>query len=117
MRRRRPRQDGFALLLVFLLAAAISISLYMEVPRIAFETQRNREELAVDRGQQYQRAIQLFVRANKRYPSKIEDLENFNNKRYLRHRYIDPLTGKDDWRPVHVGLTGMLIRLARTAAE
>ncbi len=106
---RRPRQeDGFALLLVFLLAAGIAISLYMEVPRIAFETQRNREELAVDRGLQYQRAIQLFVRANKRYPTKIEDLESFNNKRYLRHRYVDPLTGKDDWRPVHVGPTGIL---------
>lgn len=109
MTKRRNREEGgYALLLVLLLAAGIAISLYMEMPRIAFETQRNREELVVDRGEQYKRAIQLFVRANKRYPSKIEDLESFNDKRYLRHRFINPMTGKDDWRLVHAGPTGML---------
>src|SRR2546429_9585940 len=105
---KHQQERGFALLLVFLLAAPIAISLYMELPRVAFETQRNRELLTVDRAQQYQRAIQLFVRANKRYPSKIEDLETFNDKRYLRHRFKDPLTGKDDWRFVPVGPNGML---------
>src|SRR6266487_409140 len=104
----KPRERGFALLLVFLLAASIAISLYMELPRVAFESQRTREELTVERANQYKRAIQLFVRANKRYPSKIEDLESFNDKRYLRHRFIDPMTGKDDWRFVHVGPNGML---------
>src|SRR5260370_14462022 len=104
----QPRERGFALLLVLTLAASIAIALYIELPRVAFESQRTREELSVERGNQYKRAIQLFVRANKRYPSKIEDLESFNDKRYLRHRFIDPLTGKDDWRFVHVGPTGML---------
>ena len=109
MTKRSNREEGgYALLLVLLLAAGIAISLYMEMPRIAFETQRNREEMVVDRGEQYKRAIQLFVRANKRYPSKIEDLESFNDKRYLRHRFINPMTGKDDWRLVHVGPNGML---------
>lgn len=107
-RRRHSQEGGFALLVVFLLAAAIAISLYMEIPRVAFETQRDRELLTVERAQEYQRAVQLFVRANKRYPSKLEDLENFNDKRYLRHRFVDPLTGKDDWRLIHVGPNGML---------
>lgn len=106
--KRREQERGFALLLIFLLFSLVAISLYMEMPRVAFETQRNREELTVDRGEQYKRAIQVFVRANKRYPSKIEDLESFNDKRYLRHRFINPMTGKDDWRFVHVGPNGVL---------
>ncbi len=101
-------EGGFALLLVFMLASAIAITFYMELPRVAFESQRLRENLTVDRAQQYKRAIQIFVRANKRYPSKIEDLESFNDKRYLRRRFVDPLTGKDDWRAIHVGPMGQL---------
>ncbi len=30
-----------------------------------------------------------------RYPTRLEDLENTNNQRYLRKRYKDPITGKD----------------------
>src|SRR5450432_4908545 len=85
-------ERGFALLVVFLIAAGIMISLYLEIPRVAFESQRNREEMLIERGEQYSRAIEVFFRKNKRYPSKLEDLENFNNLRFLRKRYKDPLT-------------------------
>ncbi len=102
------RESGFALLLVFLMAAAIAITLYMQIPRVAFQSQRQKEQLLIERGEQYQRAIQLFVRANGRYPGKIEDLENFNNRRFLRGRYKDPITGKDEWRLVHVNAAGVL---------
>jgi len=98
------RQSGFALLLVFLLAALLALSLYMEIPRVAFETQRQKEQLLVERGEQYKRAIKLYVspKGIGRWPAKIEDLENTNNRRFLRHRYLDPFTGKDDWRLIHV---------------
>ena len=109
MRRRNARmrhgQDsGFALLLVFLMAAMLALSLYMEIPRVAFETQRQKEQLLVERGEQYKRAIKLFVspKGIGRWPAKIEDLENTNNRRFLRHRFVDPFTGKDDWRLVHI---------------
>ena len=84
------------------------ISLYIEIPRVAFESQRNREEMLIERGEQYSRAIEVFYRKNKRYPSKLEDLENFNNLRFLRKRYKDPLTGKDEWRMIHMGPAGQL---------
>lgn len=101
-------ERGFALLVVFLIAAGIMISLYIEIPRVAFESQRNREEMLIERGEQYSRAIEVFYRKNKRYPSKLEDLENFNNLRFLRKRYKDPLTGKDEWRMIHMGPAGQL---------
>jgi hypothetical protein len=106
MKTRRRNESGFALLLVFLMAAIIAITLYMEIPRVAFDAQRQKEDLLIYRGEQYKRAIEVFARTNKRYPAKIEDLENTNNRHYLRRRYKDPITGKDEWRAVHTnGMT------------
>jgi type II secretory pathway pseudopilin PulG len=111
-KKHRP-ESGFALLLVFLMAAVIAISLYMEIPRVSFDSQRQKEQLLVFRGEQYKRAIQLYFRASKknspgRYPADLDDLERgFNNMRFLRHRYKDPMTGKDEWRLIHMQ-NGML---------
>src|ERR1041384_3774028 len=93
-KRASQKESGFALLLVFLMAAVIAITLYAEIPRVAFEAQRQKEQVLISRGEQYKRAIQLFFAANKRWPAKIEDLENFNNRRYLRKRFTDPMTGQ-----------------------
>src|SRR3984957_6671393 len=105
--KRRSSESGFAMLLVFVMAAAIAITLYIEVPRIAFESQRTREQMAIDRGLQYERAIQLFYRKYRTYPQTLDDLETTRNIRFLRHRFLDPLTGKD-WRLLHVGPAGQL---------
>lgn len=98
---RRKHQGGYALLMIFLMAAIVAIMLYQQLPRVAFESERVREQLLIDRGEQYQRAIELFVKDNNAFPQSIDDLEDTNNKRYLRRRYIDPFTGKDEWRLVH----------------
>jgi hypothetical protein len=108
MRQRRDREGGFALLLVFAMASIMAISLYYSLPRVAFEAQRDKEQTLIDRGEQYKRAVQLYVRKNKRWPAKVEDLESSNGLRFLRRRYVDPMTGKDEWRAVHVGPTGVL---------
>jgi type II secretory pathway pseudopilin PulG len=100
---KRARKDsGFALLLVFLMAAMIAISLYMEMPRVAMESQRQKEQLLIVRGEEYKRAILVFFKATQRWPTKIDDLESFNNRRFLRRRYLDPMTGKDEWRLIHI---------------
>jgi hypothetical protein len=105
----KPRrgESGYALLLVFLMAAGVAIMLYTEIPRVAFEAERQRELLLVDRGNQFKRAIQVFVtdKINNpahRYPASIDELESFNRHRYLRRRYVDPMTGKDEWRLIHI---------------
>ncbi len=106
--RRDKTQDGYALLFVFMLAASISIMLLSQLPRVAFESQRDREQMLVDRGEQFKRAIQMYYVKTKKFPQRIEDLENTNNVRFLRRRYIDPMTGKDEWRVIHVNAAGAL---------
>jgi hypothetical protein len=103
----KNRESGYALLLIFAMAAAIAVMLYVELPRVAFEKQRDREQTLIERGEQYKRAIQLYFRKFKNYPVSIQALENTNNVRFLRHRYADPLTGKDEWRLIHVGPGGV----------
>lgn len=109
MAKRREPESGFALLLIFCMAAIIGIMLYAAAPRVAFEAQRDQEQLLIDRGEQYKRAIQLYYRAFQRYPARMEDLENTANQRFLRRRYDDPISGKSEWRLVHVGPGGVLV--------
>ena len=102
----RPGESGFALLLVFVMAAAISIGLYMELPRSVFESQRAKEELLFDRGEQYKMGIKRYYTKFQRYPASIDQLEQTNGTRYLRRKYIDPFTGKDDWKILKFGANG-----------
>jgi hypothetical protein len=106
-RRAQGGEAGFAMLVVFLLAAVIGIGLYMELPRVVLESQRDREELLIDRGTQYKRAIQVFYRKFSRYPADLDALDNTNNIRFLRRRYKDPMTGEDEWRIIHAAGPGI----------
>jgi hypothetical protein len=103
---RKSGEQGFALLIVFVMAAAISIGLYMELPRSVFESQRAKEETLFDRGEQYKMGIKRYYTKFQRYPATIDQLEQTNGVRYLRRKYIDPFTGKDDWKILKFGPTG-----------
>ncbi len=104
----RPGERGFALLIVFVMAAVISIGLYMELPRSVFESQRAKEETLFDRGEQYKMGIKRYYTKFQRYPNTIEELEQTNGTRYLRRRYKDPFTGKDDWKILKFGPNGLI---------
>lgn len=106
--RSRQSQRGSALLVVLVFAAIIAIMLYRELPISAFEAQRQKEELLVARGNEYKRGVKLFVRKIGRFPGSFDELENTNRMRFLRHRFVDPLTGKDDWRLIHAGPGGII---------
>jgi hypothetical protein len=101
------REKGYALLVVLFMGAVIAITLAMSLPRAAFEAQRDKEDDLIYRGSQYSRAVQLFFRKNRRYPGSMEDLEKFNNIRFLRKKYIDPITKQEEWRIVHMGPAGL----------
>jgi type II secretory pathway pseudopilin PulG len=83
--------------------AIILLMLGVAAPRVAFELRREREVESVRRANQYVRAIQVYYRKFGRYPGSVEQLQNTNKVRYLRQQYIDPLTGKADYRLIGVG--------------
>jgi type II secretory pathway pseudopilin PulG len=85
--------------MVFLILLALSVA----APKVAKEIQRDKEQEALQRGLQYRRAIQLYYKKFGAYPSDIKQLEKTNEIRFLRKRYTDPITGKDDWRLIHMG--------------
>jgi type II secretory pathway pseudopilin PulG len=99
----RSGEEGFLLITLVVMAALILITLAVAAPRVAKELQRERELEAVNRGQQYVRAIQLYYRKLGSYPTSIDQLVKSNDVRFLRRRYVDPITGKDDWRIIHLG--------------
>lgn len=105
----RKSERGSALLIVLVFAAIIAISLYKELPVVVFESQRQEEQLLIDRGNEYAQGVKLFVRKTGQYPPSLDALENTNRMRFLRKRFKDPFTGKDDWRLLHSGPGGIII--------
>ena len=102
-------ERGSALLIVFVFAAIVLIMLYREMPVAAFEARRQKEELLIDRGNEYKHAIKLYVKKIGQFPPSIDALENTNRMRFLRHKFDDPITGKNDWRLLHAGPNGVII--------
>jgi type II secretory pathway pseudopilin PulG len=100
---RTNSEAGYILLAVLFLVALILLSLAVAAPRVAKSIQRDKELELIHRGEQYKRAIKLYYRKFGSYPASIDQLENTNNIRFLRKRYTDPMTGKDDWKIIHFG--------------
>ncbi len=89
-----PRRDqhGYVLLTLMLAVAIVTIAMAAALPDIAQQVRRDREEELCHRGTAYMRAIQIFHRRLGRYPTRIEELENSNNIRFIRKLYKDPMT-------------------------
>ena len=103
-RQKLKGQKGYVLLAVMLFVTLLMIALAVAAPQIGQQIKREREEELIHRGQEYATAIKKFYRANNgQYPVSLDQLENSNNRRFLRKRYKDPTTGKDNWKLIHVG--------------
>lgn len=102
-RRKTDAESGFVLLAVIFLTLVMLITLAIAAPKIAASIQRDKDLETIHRGEQYKRAIQLYYKQFGRYPTSVDQLVLTNQIRFLRKRYIDPETGKDDWKPVVYG--------------
>ena len=100
---KREAEQGFMLVGLIVAIFFILLALSVAAPKVAQELRREREVETIHRGDQYVRAIRVFYRKNGHYPGTMEQLEKTNNVRYLRQQYLDPITGKADWRLIHVG--------------
>ena len=102
-RPRHPSEDGYILVAVIFMLAILILSLSVAIPRVRESIQRDREQETMMRGKQYIRAIQLYYRKFHAYPPNVDALIKTNDIRFLRKKYIDPTTGKDEWKPVLYG--------------
>jgi type II secretory pathway pseudopilin PulG len=100
----RTGEQGFLLVGVIVMAALVLIALSVAAPVLAKDLQRERELEAIHRGQQYTRAIRLYYKKFNAYPTSVKALDGgAPQERFLRQHYLDPFTGKDDWRLIGVG--------------
>jgi type II secretory pathway pseudopilin PulG len=119
------REGGYILITLMLMVALLAIGMMVATSKAAFQARRDREEELVHRGVQYARAVRLFFKKTGRYPTRVEELENTNNLRFLRKRYKDPITG-DDFKILRMGdvkltfgqgITGAMTPQAIAAAQ
>ena len=101
-RRRAHRETGSMLLILLIFLAIFIIAMGAAVPRLAQQVKRDREIEMIHRGEQYARAVKRFVKKTGQYPSRIEQLENTNNIRFIRKRYKDPMStsAEGEWKLV-----------------
>ena len=99
----RRREEGYILLMLMLAVTILAIAAAAVVPSITQQVKRDQEEELIHRGVQYSRAIRLYFKKFSRYPSRIEELENTNNLRFLRKRYKDPVNHLQDFKLLHYG--------------
>lgn len=88
--------------MLMLFVALLAIAATAVAPSISQQLRRDREEEMIHRGVQYSRAIRRYVKKFGRYPTRLEELENTNNLRFLRKRYKDPINGQD-FKLLHLG--------------
>ena len=102
-RRSYSSEDGYILIWVLFMVVILTLAMSVAAPKIAREIQLDRERETMERGKQYRRAIQLYYRKFHAYPPNVDALVKTNEIRFLRKKYTDPMTGKDDWKPVLFG--------------
>jgi type II secretory pathway pseudopilin PulG len=102
-RRPRPSEEGYVLVAVICMVALFTIALAVALPKVSKEIQRDREIETMHRGKQYARAVKLYYKKFGAYPPSVDALVKTNNIRFLRKKYTDPTTGKEDWKPVRFG--------------
>ena len=106
--RQRRGEQGYILITMLLVVSLLAIAAVVALPSISFTIRRDREQEMVHRGVQYTRAIRAYYKKFGRYPTRLEDLDNTNNLRFLRKHYKDPITGKD-FKLLHYGEPGVTL--------
>jgi type II secretory pathway pseudopilin PulG len=105
--RTRPRESGYIMLTLLLVVSLMSIFALAVITPFKFDMQRDQEQEMIHRGVQYSRAIRGYYKKFGRYPTRLEDLDDTNNLRYLRKHYKDPLNKNKDFKLLHFGDPGL----------
>lgn len=98
-------ERGFTLAALMVGMALMAIALTIAAQSVTFQQRREKEEELIFRGEQYVEAIRVFRTRNGRFPVSLDELWKAK-PRVIRKTFIDPMTGKADWRPVFLGQEG-----------
>jgi len=96
-------EQGYIILVAVFLLALLVISLAIAAPQVAKSIQRDRDLETFHRGMEYRRAVMLYYGKFHAYPPNVNALVETNDIRFLRKKYVDPITGKVDWKPILYG--------------
>src|SRR6516165_4266361 len=108
----KRREQGYAIVLVLLMATLMLIATMAVAPNILNQGRREREKEMIWRGKQYVRGIKMYYRKTGKFPTSLEDLTKpkIGSIRFMRQAYKDPMNAKDgEWRLIYVGPAGQLI--------
>jgi type II secretory pathway pseudopilin PulG len=95
------KQRGFTYVGLLIAIAIIGAGLAAvgQVWHTTLKHEREKELLFV--GNQFRQGINMYFKANNRYPARLEDLllddRSVTVRRQLRKMYIDPMTGLAEW--------------------
>ena len=90
---RQDGERGYAMAALLVTLAVMSVLLSAALPAWRHEAQREKEAELVFRGEQYARAVALFRAKNENaFPPSVDVLVQ---GRFLRKKYLDPITNKD----------------------
>ena len=98
-----PPEEGYILICGHLPACLFVLALSVAAPQVAKDIQRDREVRNHASRQAIHARHPALLRKFRAYPPNVDALVKTNNIRFLRKKYIDPTTGKDDWKPIHFG--------------
>jgi type II secretory pathway pseudopilin PulG len=96
------REAGYTLAIFLMVIAVMAIMMAVAVQTVSFQMQREKEAELIFRGQQYVEGIRLFKQKYGRYPMQLKEMWEANPK-VLRQKWIDPMTGSENWGLVHFG--------------
>jgi type II secretory pathway pseudopilin PulG len=86
-------ERGFAMAALLVSLAVMSVLMSVALPTWRHQAQREKEAELIFRGEQYARAVALFRAKNgNNFPASVDILVR---GKYLRKKYLDPITGKD----------------------
>jgi type II secretory pathway pseudopilin PulG len=98
-----PSEEGYILVAVIFMLAILMISMTIAAPKIKQSIQRERELETMHRGKQYARGVKMYYKKFGTYPPNVDAMVKTNDIRFLRRKYVDPTTGKEDWKIVRYG--------------
>lgn len=100
-----PRQAGFNLVVLSVLAVVFSVGLAAVLPAVSTAIRRDKEEELIFRGLQYAEAIRVFQARNGRYPVRLEELVEIH-PRAARQLWADPMTKDGKWGLIYATAPG-----------